>query len=102
MDKDSLKYTAFATPACLFHWVHVPFGRKAARLSHVYITDEKTIQMWKISIHYFDDFCVFSDAVTENLEYVKETSQILCTAVCLIVKPSKIFLAFSTISFLGI
>lgn len=54
----------------------------------------------KFIIHYFDDFCVFSNTFSAHLDHIKETVTILKNA-GLIIKPSKVYLDFSTDSFLG-
>lgn len=54
----------------------------------------------KFIIHYFDDFCVFSNTFSAHLDHIKETVTILKNA-GLIIKPSKVYLDFSTYSFLG-
>ena len=99
MHPDHKHYTAFQTPLGLYQWTYMPFGlcnapATFARFMRIMLHDLPNV------ISFFDDILVHSPTWDEHLQSLfllfSRLAKYNITA-----KPSKVFIAYKSISFLG-
>lgn len=99
LDDKSKALTAFRVPSGLYQFKYMPFGLATAPLTFNKIL-RKLFQGMKNVITYFDDICIFSSNWEDHLNELTEVFLRLKES-GFTVKPSKLKLGYSSITFLG-
>nr|GEW09982.1 ORFIII-like polyprotein [Tanacetum cinerariifolium] len=100
MDEESIPCTTFLVPGGIYEWLVMPFGLKNAppvfqrKMDKCFIGTESFITV------YIDDILVFSKSEKEHAKHLEKMLKI-CEDNGLVLSPTKMKIAVSTIDFLG-
>nr|GFA14239.1 ORFIII-like polyprotein [Tanacetum cinerariifolium] len=100
MDEESIPWTAFLVPGGFYEWLVMPFGLKNAPADSIKLPWMKNQSPGFIAV-YIDDILVFSKNETEHAKHLEKMLKI-CEDNGLVLSPTKMKIAVSTIDFLRV
>ncbi|GJS39226.1 Orf y [Tanacetum coccineum] len=100
MDEESIPWTAFLVPRGLYEWLVMPFGLKNAPAVFQRKMDKCFKGTESFIAVYIDDILVFSKNEKEHAKHLEKMLKI-CEDNGLVLSPTKMKIAVSTIDFLG-
>nr|GEZ72792.1 TPA: orf y [Tanacetum cinerariifolium] len=101
MDEESIPWTAFLVPGGLYEWLVMPFGLKNAPAVFQRKMDKCFKGTESFIAVYIDDILVFSKNEKEHTKHLEKMRKI-CEGNGLVLSPTKMKIAVSTIDFLGV
>nr|GEX50300.1 ORFIII-like polyprotein [Tanacetum cinerariifolium] len=101
MDEESIPWTAFLVPGGLYEWLVMPFGLKNAPAVFQRKMDKCFKGTYSFIAVYIDDILVFSKNEKEHAKHLEKMLKI-CEDNGLVLSPTKMKIAISTIDFLGV
>ncbi|GJX23537.1 retrotransposon protein, putative, ty3-gypsy subclass [Tanacetum coccineum] len=100
MDEESIPWTAFLVPGGLYEWLVMPFGLKNAPAVFQRKMDKCFKGTESFIAVYIDDILVFSKNEKDHAKHLERMLKI-CENNGLVLSPTKMKIAVSTIDFLG-
>ncbi|GKB39104.1 Orf y [Tanacetum coccineum] len=100
MDEESIPWTSFLVPGGLYEWLVMPFGLKNAPAVFQRKMDKCFKGTESFIAVYIDDILVFSKNEKEHAKHLEKMLKI-CEDNGLVLSPTKMKIAVSTIDFLG-
>nr|GFB16121.1 ORFIII-like polyprotein [Tanacetum cinerariifolium] len=101
MNEESIPWTAFLVPGGLYEWLVMPFGLKNAPAVFQRKMDKCFKGTESFIAVYIDDILVFSKNEKEHAKHLEKMLKI-CEDNGLVLSPTKMKIAVSTIDFLGV
>ncbi|GKB98120.1 Orf y [Tanacetum coccineum] len=100
MDEESIPWTAFLVPGGLYEWLVMPFGLKNAPAVFQRKMDKCFKGTESFIAVYIDDILVFSKNEKDHAKHLEKMLKI-CEDNGLVLSPTKMKIAVSTVDFLG-
>ncbi|GJU82967.1 ORFIII-like polyprotein [Tanacetum coccineum] len=100
MDEESIPWTAFLVPVGLYEWLVMPFGLKNASTVFQRKMDKCFKGTKSFIAVYIDDILVFSKNEKDHAKHLERMLKI-CEDNGLVLSPTKMKIAVSTVDFLG-
>nr|AEE39270.1 polyprotein [Gooseberry vein banding associated virus] len=100
MEESSIPWTAFITPVGFYEWLVMPFGIANAPAVFQRKMDNCFHKLREFVAVYIDDILVFSNSLQEHESHLRQMLEV-CRKNGLVLSPTKMKVAVTTVEFLG-